>query len=116
VPRSSHASWSATADRPDPLSLLEEQNCSRLHILCRFALRGCPPHLSLSPWVGVIMAQDLVATPTTGIQVQICGDAHLSISACSYHRTEIRSSTSMILTKLCQGRGMDLKTIWWPAS
>src|SRR5438094_7780564 len=29
VPRSSHAEWSPVADRPDPISLLEEQNVSR---------------------------------------------------------------------------------------
>src|SRR5260221_14761244 len=30
VPRSSHAKWSPAADRPDPISLLEEQDRSRL--------------------------------------------------------------------------------------
>src|SRR5258708_22908405 len=30
VPRSSHAAWSPAADRPDPISLLEEQDRSRL--------------------------------------------------------------------------------------
>lgn len=30
VPRSSHAAWSAAPDRPDPMSLLEESNRSRL--------------------------------------------------------------------------------------
>ena len=29
VPRSSHAEWSPVAERPDPISLLEEQNLSR---------------------------------------------------------------------------------------
>src|SRR5437763_3572305 len=29
VPRSSHAEWSPASDRPDPISLLEEQNLSR---------------------------------------------------------------------------------------
>src|SRR5258708_23215267 len=28
--------------------------------------------------VVVVMAEDLAATPVTGIQVQVCGDAHLS--------------------------------------
>jgi hypothetical protein len=30
VPRSSHAEWFPAADRPDPISLLEEQDRSRL--------------------------------------------------------------------------------------
>jgi uncharacterized protein (DUF2252 family) len=34
-----------------------------------------------------IMAADLAATPTSGITVQLCGDAHLSNSACSALRS-----------------------------
>ena len=33
VPRRSHAEWSPAADRPDPISLLEEQNRTRLEFL-----------------------------------------------------------------------------------
>jgi uncharacterized protein (DUF2252 family) len=79
VPRSSHAGWTAAADRPDPLSLLKEQNRSRLaHLVpLRYQRMVASPFTFLrgSP---IVMAQDLAATPVTGIQVQICGDAHLS--------------------------------------
>jgi uncharacterized protein (DUF2252 family) len=79
VPRSSHAEWTPAADRPDPLSLLEEQNCSRLPHLVPLRYE----RMAVSPFTflrgsAVVMAQDLAATPVTGIQVQVCGDAHLS--------------------------------------
>jgi uncharacterized protein (DUF2252 family) len=79
VPRSSHAGWTPAADRPDPLSLLEEQNRSRLaHLVpLRYARMVASPFAFLRG-SAVVMAQDLAATPVTGIQVQICGDAHLS--------------------------------------
>jgi len=79
VPRSSHAEWTPATDRPDPLSLLEEQNRSRLpHLVpLRYA------RMSVSPFTflrgsAIVMAQDLAATPVSGIKVQICGDAHLN--------------------------------------
>ncbi len=79
VPRSSHAEWTPAADRPEPLSLLEEQNRSRLpHLVpLRYA------RMSVSPFTflrgsAIVMAQDLAATPVSGIKVQICGDAHLN--------------------------------------
>src|SRR5205085_4309126 len=79
VPRSSHAEWIPAANRPDPLSLLEEQNRSRLQDLVplRYA------RMSVSPFTflrgsAIVMAEDLAATPVTGIQAQICGDAHLN--------------------------------------
>lgn len=79
VPRSSHAEWTPAADRPDPLSLLEEQNRSRLSHLVplRYARMAASPFAFLRG-SAVVMAQDLAATPVTGIQVQVCGDAHLS--------------------------------------
>jgi uncharacterized protein (DUF2252 family) len=78
VPRSSHAGWTPATDRPDPLSLLEEQNRSRLSHLVplRYARMAASPFAFLRG-SAVVMAQDLAATPVTGIQVQICGDAHL---------------------------------------
>jgi uncharacterized protein (DUF2252 family) len=79
VPRSSHAEWTPATDRPDPLSLLEEQNRSRLSHLVplRYARMAASPFAFLRG-SAVVMAQDLAATPVTGIQVQVCGDAHLS--------------------------------------
>ena len=79
VPRTSHAEWSPAADRPDPVSLLEDQNRTRLAHLVPIRFE----RMSISPFTylrgsAIVMAGDLAATPVTGIEVQLCGDAHLN--------------------------------------
>ncbi len=78
IPRSSHAAWSPAADRPDPISLLEEQDRSRLaqFVPLRYGRMIASPFGFLRG-SAVVMAGDLAATPVTGLQVQMCGDAHL---------------------------------------
>jgi uncharacterized protein (DUF2252 family) len=78
TPRSSHADWSPASDRPDPISLLEESNKTRVASLVPIRYG----RMSLSPFAflrgsAAIMACDLAKTPTSGISAQICGDAHL---------------------------------------
>ncbi len=79
VPRSSHATFTVTLDRPDPISLLEESNRARVAELVpiRYGRMALSPFTFLRGSAGV-MASDLATTPTTGIKVQLCGDAHLS--------------------------------------
>jgi len=79
VPRRSHAKWSTATDRPDPISLLEEQNRTRLDFLVplRFERMSASPFTFLRG-TAVVMAADLAATPVSGIRVQMCGDAHLN--------------------------------------
>lgn len=79
VTRSSHAEWLPAADRPDPVSLLEEQNRTRFaHLVpIRFERMTTSPFAFLRG-TAVVMASDLASTPITGIQVQLCGDAHLN--------------------------------------
>jgi uncharacterized protein (DUF2252 family) len=79
VPRRSHAEWSPATDRPDPVSLLEEQNRSRLEYLVplRFERMSASPFTFLRG-TAIVMAADLAATPVSGIRVQMCGDAHLN--------------------------------------
>ena len=79
VPRGSHAFWAESPDRPDPIMLLEEQAKTRLPDLVpiRYARMRVSPFAFLRGSANV-MAQDLARTPTTGIQTQLCGDAHLS--------------------------------------
>ena len=79
APRSSHAAWAPDPERPDPLSLLEEANSTRMQQLVpiRFG------RMSMSPFAfyrgsADIMAYDLAKTPVSGISAQLCGDAHLS--------------------------------------
>jgi uncharacterized protein (DUF2252 family) len=79
VPPSVHAKWRPAADRADPVALLEEQNVTREPDLVPVR-HG---RMMVSPFTfyrgaAKIMAADLSATPTAGLNVQLCGDAHLS--------------------------------------
>ena len=74
-----NAGWAPVADRPDPVALLEEQNATREPDLVPVR-HG---RMMVSPFTfyrgaAKIMAADLAATPTAGLNVQLCGDAHLS--------------------------------------
>ncbi len=77
--RTSHGEWASAADRPDPISLLEESNRTRVPELVpiRYGRMSLSPFAFLRGSAGV-MASDLANTPVSGIKVQICGDAHLS--------------------------------------
>jgi uncharacterized protein (DUF2252 family) len=79
TPPASHAGWQPAADRPDPVGLLEEQNVTREPDLVPVR-HG---RMVVSPFTfyrgaARIMAADLAGTPTAGLEVQLCGDAHLS--------------------------------------
>src|SRR5512132_1701646 len=79
TPPSSHTGWAPATDRPDPVGLLEEQNVTREPDLVPVR-HG---RMLVSPFTfyrgaAKIMAADLDGTPTAGLQVQLCGDAHLS--------------------------------------
>ena len=74
-----HAGWQPAADRPDPVSLLEAQNKTREPDLVPVR-HG---RMMVSPFTfyrgsAAVMAADLATTPTAGLDVQLCGDAHLS--------------------------------------
>ncbi len=77
-PRSKHAGWTPAPDRPDPIELLEVQARDRVPELLpiRYARMMTSPFAFLRG-SAIIMANDLAGTPNTGIQAQLCGDAHL---------------------------------------
>src|SRR5260370_41924121 len=79
VPRTSHAEWAPDPARPDPIRLLEESNSTRLEHLVpiRYGRMAMSPFAFLRG-SAAIMASDLAKTPVSGIQAQLCGDAHLS--------------------------------------
>jgi len=79
VPRDSHAVFDPPPDRPDPVSLLEQQAESRLPELVpvRYGRMMVSP-FTYYRGAALPMASDLAATPVTGLAVQACGDAHLS--------------------------------------
>jgi uncharacterized protein (DUF2252 family) len=78
APRSSHAQWEAPPARPDPVAILEEQATTRVPELVPIRYG----RMIVSPFAyfrgaAAPMAWDLAQTPSTGIRVQACGDAHL---------------------------------------
>ncbi len=79
VPRSRLAEWDPPADRFDPVQLLESQAVSRIQDLVpiRYGRMLASP-FAFYRGAAAIMAADLAASPTSGITVQACGDAHLS--------------------------------------
>jgi uncharacterized protein (DUF2252 family) len=79
APRSSHGRWQPAPDRPDPVSLLEEQAATRVprFVPIRYGRMLASP-FTFYRGAALIMAADLAATPVTGVTVQLCGDAHLS--------------------------------------
>ena len=79
VPRESHAGWQPPAGRPDPVALLESQAASRLPDLVpvRYG-RMMESPFTYYRGAALPMASDLATTPSCGLIVQACGDAHLS--------------------------------------
>jgi uncharacterized protein (DUF2252 family) len=79
VPRDSHASFGAGPDRPDPVSLLEDQAKTRVPELVpiRYGRMLVSP-FTFFRGAALIMASDLSTTPRSGLTAQVCGDAHLS--------------------------------------
>src|SRR4029077_19224655 len=78
-PRSSHARWEPSPNRPDPIALLEEQARTRVPELIPIRHgRMLDSPFAFFRGGALIMAGDLAGSPTSGITVQLCGDAHLS--------------------------------------
>jgi uncharacterized protein (DUF2252 family) len=77
--RSAQAAWQPPADRTDPVEILRGQEASRVPELVPIR-HG---RMLVSPFTfyrgaAAVMAADLATTPTSGLRVQLCGDAHLS--------------------------------------
>ena len=79
APRSIQARWEPGSDRPDPVEILEEQDRTRVPelISIRHGRMLVSPFTFYRGAAG-IMAADLGVTPRSGLDVQLCGDAHLS--------------------------------------
>jgi uncharacterized protein (DUF2252 family) len=79
IPRASHGDWSPAADRPDPIRLLQQGDQGRLqHLLPIKYGRMLASPFAFLRGSAVVMASDLATTPVTGLNVALCGDAHLS--------------------------------------
>src|SRR5437868_7432863 len=79
VPKASLGEYKPQANRRDPVELLETQSKTRLQNLVpvRYARMLASPFAFLRGSAAV-MAQDLSPSPVTGLQVQVCGDMHVS--------------------------------------
>jgi len=79
VPRSSHGEWAPAAGRPDPVATLHRQTATRLPELVpiRYGRMLVSP-FTFYRGAAAVMAADLAETTSTGIVVQVCGDAHIS--------------------------------------
>jgi uncharacterized protein (DUF2252 family) len=79
TPLSAHAEWRPAAGRQDPVELLDQQNVTREPDLV--PVRN--GRMMVSPFTffrgaAKIMTADLKGTPRAALDVQLCGDAHLS--------------------------------------
>src|SRR6478609_5832861 len=79
VPRSSHAEFTTAPQRPDPVAVLESQAATRVSDLLPIRYgRMAVSAFTYYRGAALPMAYDLAGTPSSGIVVQACGDAHLS--------------------------------------
>ena len=76
--RGTHAEWKSSGRKHDPVDLLEHSNADRIPglIAVRYG------RMSQSPFAffrgsAIVQARDLRSTPTSGIDVHLCGDCHL---------------------------------------
>jgi uncharacterized protein (DUF2252 family) len=79
APRATHGDWTPAPDRADPVDLLAAQAATRVQELVpiRYGRMLVSP-FTFYRGAAAIMAADLAGTPTSGIVVQACGDAHIS--------------------------------------
>ena len=76
--RKSHAEWNPPENRPDPVDLLIENSQGRMEDLIpiRYGRMAASP-FAFYRGAAAIMASDLSRTPSTGLNIVICGDCHL---------------------------------------
>ena len=79
VQRSTHGEWTPPADRRSVVDQLAEQETTRVQSLVPIRHE----RMAVSPFTfyrgaANVMAADLSGEPDTGLQVQLCGDAHLA--------------------------------------
>ena len=78
APRSAHAGWSPPVGRPDPVDVLVAADADRLPELVPIRhARMAVSAFTFFRGTAEIMAADLASTPATGVETQLCGDAHL---------------------------------------
>jgi uncharacterized protein (DUF2252 family) len=78
IPRAAHELWEASHNHRDPVKIIEDSSQGRLPELLpiRYGRMLRSPFTFLRG-SAALMACDLSRTPTTGLEVQACGDCHL---------------------------------------
>jgi hypothetical protein len=77
-PRKAHAAWKAPAGRPDPVELVLRAEKGRMPGLLPLRHgRMVRSAFTFYRGAALTMASDLASTPSSGVHVQCCGDAHL---------------------------------------
>lgn len=79
TPRECHGAWQVESERESAVAILREQDETRVQELVPIRRE----RMAASPFAffrgsAAIMAADLSRTPSTGIRVQACGDAHVA--------------------------------------
>src|SRR5215218_6807777 len=78
LPRSEHADYLPSPTRPDPIGQLRRSHRGRAtHLVSIRYGRMARSPFAFMRGSAAIMAHDLAASPTTGLLVQLCGDAHI---------------------------------------
>ncbi|MFE2103811.1 MULTISPECIES: DUF2252 domain-containing protein [unclassified Streptomyces] len=78
APRSGHSVFEPAPDRPDVIDVLERQSATRVPELVPIRYgRMLESPFRFYRGAAAVMATDLGPLPDTGLQVQLCGDAHL---------------------------------------
>ena len=79
VPRRSHAAWDPAQRTHDPIDLLQQQAATRVPELVPIR-HGRMSASAFANYRGaaLMMAADLATMPSSGLTVQLCGDAHIS--------------------------------------
>ncbi|HET9595690.1 MAG TPA: DUF2252 domain-containing protein [Anaeromyxobacteraceae bacterium] len=77
-PRASHAAWKPPAGRADPVQLVLRSEKGRMQELLPLRHgRMVRSAFTFYRGAALTMAADLASTPSSGLRVQCCGDAHL---------------------------------------
>ncbi len=78
LPRSRHGEWAPPPGRTDPLAILVAQETTRVPELLPIRHgRMAASAFAFYRGAAAVMASDLASEPRTGLDVQLCGDAHL---------------------------------------
>src|SRR5262250_2102076 len=78
VGRADHAKWAPTKTRGDPVAAIVSANADRVRELVPIKMgRMAAGPFAFFRGAAPLMAADLATLPVTGLEVQICGDAHV---------------------------------------